>query len=152
MQPLIICQSDFSSYKISFHQPFTCPCRLSANTITERSGFYLTFKTRNGLEAKGEAAPLAGISPETIRRVRHDLTEIRSYLMELEVPPDENSLIALLRGEPHILNLCPSVRFAVESALMMLAARSCGQSLAQFLGGSLEDVTTAALLQGTSLK
>lgn len=150
MQPLIICQSDLSSYKISFHQPFTVALAGSAPiTITERSGFYLTLKTRNGLEAKGEAAPLPGISPESIRRVRHDLTEIRSYLMELEVPPDENSLIALLRGEPHILNLCPSARFAVESALMMLAARSCGQSLAQFLGGSLEDVTTAALLQGT---
>lgn len=149
MQPLIICQSDLSSYKISFHQPFPLALAVSTpTTITERSGFYLTLKTRNGLEAKGEAAPLAGISPETIRRVRHDLTEIRSYLMELEVPLDKDGLIALLRREPHILNLCPSARFGVESALMMLAARACGQSLAQFLGGQLQDVTTAALLQG----
>ena len=144
MQPLIICQSDFSSYRISCHQPFT----FGANTISERSGFYLTLKTRNGLEAKGEAAPLEGVSPESVRRALHDLKEIRSYLMELEVPADKDILMALLRQEAHILNLCPSVRFGVESALMMLAAGACGQSLAQFLGGGLEDVSTAALLQG----
>jgi o-succinylbenzoate synthase len=55
----------------------------------------------------------------------------------------------MLRAEPHIINLCPSVRFGVESALMMLTAKSRGQSLAQFLGGTLVDVATAALLQGT---
>lgn len=145
VQPLIICQSDFVSYKIPFHQPFP----FGPNTISERSGFYLTLKTRDGLEAKGEIAPWAGFSQETPRRVRHELTEIRSYLMELEVPADKDALIAMLRAEPHILNLCPSVRFGVESALMMLAAKALGQSLAQFLGGALADVATAALLQGT---
>jgi len=145
VQPLVICNSDFFPYKTSFLQPFI----FGDDPVSERSGFYLTLKTANGLEAKGEIAPLAGLSQETTRRVRHELTEIRSYLMELHLPSDRDALIALLRHEPHILNLCPSVKFGVESALMMLAAQAQGQSLVQFLGGDPADIPTAALLQGT---
>jgi o-succinylbenzoate synthase len=145
VQPLIISQSDFSSFKIPFLKPFT----FAGNTITERSGFYLSLKTSDGLSAQGEIAPLEGISHETIRRAKHDLTEIRSYLMELKIPRQKDELLEQLRQEPHLLNACASVRFAVESALLMLASQAANQGLAEFLGGNLNDVQTAVLLQGT---
>ncbi|MBF0503534.1 MAG: o-succinylbenzoate synthase [Candidatus Omnitrophica bacterium] len=144
MQPLVICQVDFSTYNIPFHRPFV----FASNTIGERSGFYLKLKALNGIEATGEIAPLMGISTETPRRIRHDLTEIRSFLMDSQVPLDKDILINLLRREGRILNLCPSVRFGVESAVMMLAAKACDLSMAGFLGTSLEDVPCAALLEG----
>ena len=144
MQPLIISQSDFSPFKIPFLQPFT----FAGVTIRERSGFYLTLTTSEGLSAQGEVAPLEGISQETIRRTKHDLTEIRSYLMELKIPRQKDELLGQLRHEPYLMNLCASVRFAVESAILMLASKAADKSLAEFLGADLKDVQTAVLLQG----
>lgn len=145
MQPLTISKSDFLPFKI----PFLNPINFAGIFIRERNGFYLTLTTSDGLSAQGEIAPLDGFSLETIRRAKHDLTELRSYLMELEIPSQKEELIQMLRSEPHILNLCASVRFAVESAILGLASQAAKQSLAEFLGASLKDVQTAALLQGT---
>jgi o-succinylbenzoate synthase len=145
VQPLIINQLDFSPFKIPFLTPFT----FASNTIRERSGFYLTLKTSEGISAQGEAAPLEGISQETMRRTRHDLTETRSYLMEFKVPRQKDELLDILRQDPHILNVCASVRFAIESAILMLASRAANKSVAEFLGADLKDIQTAALLQGT---
>ncbi|MDE2027507.1 MAG: hypothetical protein KGJ11_03060, partial [Candidatus Omnitrophica bacterium] len=145
MQPLIINQSDFVSFKIPFSKPFT----FAGNTIAERNGFYLTLETSEGLSAQGEAAPLEGLSGETIRRVKHDLTETCAYLREFRIPAAKDEWLDALRHDAHILNLCPSARFAVESALLMLAAKAAGQSPAEFLGGQLKDVPTAVLLQGS---
>ena len=141
----MINHSDFTTFKI----PFLVPLTIAGNTIRERSGFYLTLKTSDGLTAQGEAAPLEGLSSETIRRAKHDLTEIRSYLMELKIPLNKEELLNQLRTESNILNLCGSVRFAVESAILTLASKAANQSLVEFLGGDLEDVQTAVLLQGT---
>lgn len=145
MQPLIINHVDFSPFKIPFLHPFT----FAGNTIQERKGHYLTIKTVDGQSAQGEVAPLEGLSPETPRRVERDLKEIRTFLMELNVPRDKEELLNLLRHEPQLLYVCSSVRFAVESAILMLASKAAGQSLAEFLGGQLKDVQSAVLLQGS---
>ncbi len=145
MQPLIISQIDFSPFKI----PFLGPLAFAGKTIRERRGFYLSLRTSDGKSAQGEIAPLEGISPETTRRIKRDMTEIRSYLMELKIPHQKDELLGQLRQEPHLLNACASVRFAVESAILMLASRAVNQSLAEFLGANLKDVQTALLLQGS---
>jgi o-succinylbenzoate synthase len=145
VQPLIINQIDFSPFKIPFLQPFS----FAGITVRERSGFYLTLQTSDGISAQGEVAPLEGISPEPIRRTKHDLTETCSYLKEFKVPCQKDELLDLLRHDPHILNVCASVRFAVESAILMMASKAADQSLSEFLGADLKDVQTAALLQGS---
>ncbi len=145
MQPLIISHSDFSSFKIPFLKPLT----FAGITAVERSGFYLTLKTSGGLSAQGEIAPLEGISQETIRRTRHDLKETCSYLTEFKIPLQKDELLDLVRQDPHILNVCPSVRFGIESAILMLASKAGNKSLAEFLGAGLKDLQTAVLLQGT---
>ena len=144
MQPLTISESDFLPFKIPFREPFT----FADTTINERRGFYLSLTTADGSIAQGEIAPLDGISPETTKRVKHDLAEIRSYLKELTIPLQKDELLEQLRHEPHLLNSCASVRFAVESAILLLAAKAANQSLVEFLGGELNDVQTAVLLQG----
>lgn len=145
MQPLIISKSDFSPFKIPFLKPFT----FAGKTIKERMGFYLDLKTSDGLSAKGEIAPLEGISYETLRRAKHDLSEIQPFLMELKIPRQKDELLRMLKKEPYLFNSCASVRFAVESAILMLASRAVNKSLAEFLGAELKDVQTAVLLQGT---
>jgi o-succinylbenzoate synthase len=145
VQPLIISGSGFSPFKIPFIKPIT----VAGNIITERRGFYLTLKTSEGLSAQGEAAPLDGISHETIRRAKHDLSEIQSFLMELKFPSQKDELLEMLKKEPYLFNSCGSVRFAVESAILMLASKTVNKSLAEYLGAELRDVETAVLLQGT---
>ncbi len=145
MQPLIISQSEFSAFKIPLIKPFT----FAGRTINERSGFYLTVKTADGLTIQTEAAPLEGISQETIRRASHDLAESHAYLQDFKISLHKEELMETLRHDAHILNLCGSVRFAVESALLGLAAQALHQSLVEFLGAPLKDVTSAILLQGT---
>ena len=93
MQPLIISQIDFSPFKIPFLEPLTFAVNVNGKTINERRGFYLSLKTSDGMSAQGEIAPLEGISQETTRRAKHDLTEIRSYLMELKIPCQKDELL-----------------------------------------------------------
>jgi o-succinylbenzoate synthase len=145
VQPLKISRSDVSPFKIPFLKPFT----FAGHTISERRGFYLSLETPDGLTAQGEIAPLEGISPETTRRIKRDMTEIHSYVTELKVPCQKDELLGMLRREPHLLNVCASVRFAVESAILMVASKAVNKSLAEFLGAELKDVPTAVLLQGT---
>jgi o-succinylbenzoate synthase len=148
VQPLIVSQIDFSPFKIPFLEPLT----FAGKTISERRGFYLSLKTSDGMSAQGELAPLEGISSEITRRIKRDMTEIRSFLMELKISRQKDELLDQLRHEPHLLNVSASVRFAVESAILMLAATGSNQSLAEFLGADLKDVQTAVLLQGNYQK
>lgn len=92
---------------------------------------------------------MEGVSPETSRKARHDLEEIRGHLRGFVFPEERGQLLDVLRHDSRILNLCPSVRFAVESGFLQLAADWAGCTLAEFLGAKLRDVSTAVLLQGT---
>ena len=148
VQPLNISQFDFTPFKIPLLEPLT----FAGNTIQERKGFYLSLKTSDGLSAQGEIAPLEGVSPENPKIVKRDIKEIRSYLKELTIPREKDELLDQLRHEPHLINACASVRFAVESAFLMLASQAANKSLAEFLEADLTDVETSVLLQGSYQK
>ena len=145
VQPLTIASASITPFQLTLRKPFT----FGGNTVTERVGFYLKLITTTGLPAQGEIAPLPGISSETIRKAQHDLEEIKPYLTKWEIPADKKDLIAKIRSDAHFSSLCHSVRFGIESALFSLAASVCSQSLVEFLGGDLSNVSSAALLQGT---
>lgn len=148
MQPLTITQIDYSPFKV----PLIEPLSVAGHTMTERNGFYLTLQSSDGHSAQGEIAPLEGLSPETPRRVKHEIEEIRSYLMQFKIPCQKEELLKVLKNESHFLNLSASVRFGVESALLLLAAQAAGMSLTEFLGGQLKKVESAILLQGNHQK
>ncbi len=144
MQPLTVVRSSIAPYAFDFQNPFT----FAGTTLNQRTGYILEVIASNGLKVRGEIAPLPGMSAETLRKAHHDLVEAQSRLKDFNIVLDKDELVASLRGSI-FAGLCPSVRFGVESALLTLAARACGISLAEFLGGVLEDVPTAALLQGS---
>ena len=145
VQPLAISQIIIEPFQLPFRKPFS----FGGNTVTERTGFYLTLISADGIKSQGEAAPLPGLSSESIRKTQHDLEEIKPYLFDLEISSDKKYLITHLRAHPQINTLCPSAKFAVEAAILSLAAQNSGQSLSEFLDSDLQDVSSAALLQGT---
>lgn len=120
----------------------------AGTTLNQRTGYILEIIASNGLKARGEIAPLPGVSVETLKKAHHDLVEARSHLKDFKVVLDKDGLITSLRDSA-FSGLCPSVRFGVESVLFGLAAGARAVSLAEFLGGILQDVPTAALLQGS---
>ena len=143
MQPLTILDSLITLYAFDLQNPFT----FAGTTLDKRTGYILELTASNGLKSRGEIAPLPGISAETIKKAHHDLVEAQSHLKGFSVVLDKDGLAASL-ARSAFAGLCPSVRFGVESALFNLAAQAQGISLVEFLGGTLADVPTAALLQG----
>ncbi|MBF0512089.1 MAG: o-succinylbenzoate synthase [Candidatus Omnitrophica bacterium] len=145
MEPLTVNKVEITPFKI----PLSMPLPVLGVIIKERAGFYITLHTSSGLYARGEIAPLEGLSVEGPRRVKHDLKEAGAYLKNFKVPLQKEELIECLRHEANILNACSSVRFGIESALFLLAAAALKQELVEFLGGTLKDVQTAMLLEGS---
>ena len=144
MQPLTVVRSSIVPYTFDFQNSFT----FAGTTLNQRTGYILEIIASNGLKAQGEIAPLPGVSAETLKKAHHDLVEAQSHLKDFTVILDKDELVASLKG-PVFSGLCPSVRFGVESVLFGLAAGARAVSLAEFLGGILQDVPTAALLQGS---
>jgi o-succinylbenzoate synthase len=144
VEPLRITAVDVTPVNI----PLVGPRLFAGRTVFERNGYYLTLKTADGLTAQGEASPLEGISPETPAHVRHEIKVITPHLAGLEIPRRKNELLAALNQNPQLTDKSASLRFAVESAILGLAAQAAGQSLAEFLGGRSRDVQSAGLLQG----
>ena len=145
VQPLVIVQSSISAFQIPFIKSFS----FAGNILTQRTGFYLTLISADGFSVRSEASPLPGVSLETLKHCRHELEEIQKHLKKLKLSNEKDSLIDQLSKDSLIRDLCPSVRFAVESACFLLAAKSQDLSLAEFLESKLVDVPSAALLQGT---
>ncbi len=145
VQSLVIAQSSIVPFEIPLTQSFT----FAGNILTQRTGFYLTLISTDGMSVCSEAAPLPGVSAETLKHCRHHLEEIQKHLKGLKLADDRKSLIRELKDDVLIKELCPSARFAVESACFLFVAQSQRVSLAEFLGSTLEDVASAALLQGT---
>ncbi|MBF0490985.1 MAG: o-succinylbenzoate synthase [Candidatus Omnitrophica bacterium] len=145
VQPLILAPASIEPFQLKFQKPFA----FGGNFVTERVGYYLNLVSTSGLKAQGEAAPLSGVSQETLRKTEHDLKEALTSLNNLQLVPEKKSLIEQLRHNETLRELCSSSRFAIESAIFILAAKANGQSLAGFLGTDLADVSSAGLLQGT---
>lgn len=145
MQPLTITKSTIIPFSCALVRPFT----FAGNIVTERTGYYLEALTTDGLTAKGEIAPLPGVSSEPLKKAKHDLEGFQPFLSRWQVPLDQNGLIVKVRKDEHLSACCPSVRFGIESVLFLLAAQANGVSLQKFLGASADNVPSAALLQGT---
>ena len=145
MQPLIIVQSKIIPFDLPFLRVFT----FAGNTLTGRSGFYLEITTADGWTAKGEVAPLPGMSEETLKKSKYDLQDFLLFLSGRHLPLEKDALILSIREDNRLSLCCPSVRFGVESVLFSLAARANRLSLAQFLEARASEALSAVLLQGT---
>lgn len=107
--------------------------RFASATLTTREGLLLRITSEEGRTGWGEAAPLPGFSLESLTaareqlfRVANELTQtdlnIRSYFDSPESLPFYNK------------ELCSSVRFALESALVDLWSAHSGKPIAELFG------------------
>ena len=145
MQPLKIIRTSIIPFGLDFIRPFS----FAGNTLCERVGYYFEVVATNGLTARGEIAPLPGLSVETLKKAKHDLEEASGTYVSIEVPVEKKVLFEKLRDEPLMQDCCSSVKFGIESALISLAAQARGMALNVFLEGNVLEAQSAYLLQGT---
>ena len=113
-----------------FRQPF----RTSGWSMESREVLLLHIASADGAHTGwGECAPLPAFGTETLAEAEQIVSDASAVLAACRVSPHEctEDLDAALPG----LARSPAARFALESALLDLEARSRGMSVADFLGG-----------------
>src|SRR5688572_17645957 len=103
----------------------------AARGRTERAAVLLTLLSADGNLAYGEAAPLPGLSPDTLDDAAIDLAVFAARI-PLEVEPTLAAAAALATTA-----LSPSARFAIETALVHAAAQHRGCTVADVLADGL---------------
>lgn len=100
-----------ASIEVIYHPlSFKKPARTSRDVLTQKPSWFIVIRTENGIGI-GECSIIPGLNPETIEstnRLLNDLTKIQ-YLENIQLP------------EAHCF---PSVRFALETALLSLERRN----------------------------
>ncbi|MBN1827200.1 MAG: O-succinylbenzoate synthase [Candidatus Eisenbacteria bacterium] len=105
-----------------------------------REGFLVTIEDDGGMVGTGEASPLPGYSPDDIARSARALRGACASPPSPLRPdrPVEPQLVTALRDiDPG----APAARFAIESALLDLAARRAGVSVSRLLAGDRAERT-----------
>ena len=112
----------------------------------ERSALLVEVRTDSGAIGLGEAAPLPGLSPDTLEDAVEGIAALAArvpFTIELTV-----AAIARLAAE---LAVSPSARFAIETALLDAASARTGRSLAQLLSKSPATEVPSAIVVDTAL-
>lgn len=127
-----------------YNLPMQSPLSVGKQTITDRQGVLLRVENGEGAVGWGDAAPLPGFSSESVAGAVDALSQQAKSLPGREVPDTQ-------LGE--LLQTCssvekpPSVQFAVESALVELAAQTfSSRSVESVLGGGRSSVSINAVL------
>lgn len=114
----------------------------AAGAWRERAGLLVELVGPAGVVGRGEASPLPGFSPDTLEEAEAELRALAWPALDLRAPlaPQLRDALAAVRS--------PSARFAAETALLDLAGRQLGRSVAALLGREEPDrrVPLAALV------
>jgi O-succinylbenzoate synthase len=121
--------------------PLRAPLDLGAQTIRRRRGALLRVTGEDGTVGWGDAAPLPGFSAESVDETIEALAHRARALHGGEVPEAPGRLLRWEGArEP------PSVRFAVQSALLECRAASSDTTVGPLLGGGRRSVALNALV------
>lgn len=125
----------------AYHLPLAAPLTVDGRTLRERRGALLRLEGEGGAVGWGEAAPLPGFSAESRTEAVEALRDRARALPGTTVPEQEDRLPR--RGAP---GDPPSVRFALQSALLELRAAEDGLSVPTLLGARSTAVSLNALV------
>ena len=115
---------------IPYNIPFVTPLQTAGNTYTHREGVWLQLKSGE-LTGVGEAAPLEGFNPETLKEVHYALEGFHQAVDREDFEIDE--LFSLI--EVHTEDT-PSARFALESAVYDMLSKDAGVPLCKYLNSN----------------
>jgi o-succinylbenzoate synthase len=128
--------------------PLTRALTANSNEVT-RSGLILEVKNDSGSAGFGECAPLPGFSKETIDDATEQLKRLCFALVGANAPGNLDELSGGFENWLGEHGLSPSARFAVESAVLSLAAVNANTSLSALLSSdSAASLPVNALLRG----
>jgi len=123
--------------------------RLGEQELRRREGFLLQVTSSEGEVGFGEASPLPGVSRETLGKVGHQLQHLQAELPGDRVRSGSGEIFAWLFRRWGDGLLASSLKFALESAIISLAAKRGGLGLAEFLAGEVpRPFLTSAFLSG----
>lgn len=121
--------------------PLDPPLPLRGKTVPRRDGALLRLTGEGGATGWGEAAPLPGFSSESKDEAIESLARRARVLPGRDLPEDSEQLLQWEGpGAP------PSVRFAVQSALLELRASHAEGPVASLLGDGRDPVSLNALV------
>ena len=115
---------------IPYNIPFVTPLQTAGNTYTHREGVWLQLKSGE-LTGVGEAAPLEGFNPETLKEVHYALEGFHQAVDGEDFEIDE--LFSMI--EVHTEDT-PSARFALESAVYDMLSKDAGVPLCKYLNSN----------------
>jgi O-succinylbenzoate synthase len=135
-------------YNVScgLRKPFT-----SRGVVTsQRHSILVQFIGDNGEMGFGEASPLEGFSPESLKKARHQMSLLAKEWKNRNVPCKGEELVLFLRSAFDRTVNASSVIFAFESAAITMVARFKNVAPCEILhAGSTRSVPSAGLLQGS---
>ena len=139
------------SFKIKeYTRRMAAPLHLAHGVISVRRGVIIRIVTEDGLTGWGEAAPLAGFSPDTLETTTETLTRITGSIPGKEVH-DSIGRIREMVGEI-VPTGAPAAKFGLETALCDLAAQASGQPLCAWLAAKpLATVAVNYLITGPDI-
>ena len=141
-----------------FSLPLMKPLVLRGVTLSERDGLLVKLADENGTEAWGEVSPLPGFSAETRDQAEAQLLSAATQLCDHPAPENLENLDGGFEQWLGAMNLYPSVRHGLETAVLALLANRAGKSMARllhpepastfringFIAGSAAEVTAQA--------
>ena len=125
--------------------PFTLllktPFQTSAQTIKQRDGFIISLSDELGNQSFGEASPLINCSSVSIDQVETILRKLGSQLIDLSINENPADVIQSLIN----FKLVPSVRFALEQAILFLMIKRNQSFVNQFVGTLKSEINVNAV-------
>lgn len=116
----------------------------------KRAGVIVHVISDKGVMGFGEASPLEGASPELLKKAVHQLEQLKGELCGVQVPLAPDDLLHWLEARFTPDLVAPSVRFALESAILFMAADVRGTTPAEYLTGAVHhSLFSAAFLHGS---
>ena len=112
-------------YKI----PLTDPLNMKGEVLHNRSGLILEMTTDNGLIGLGDCAPFPNLHTETIDDCIKEIRSNRDRIVHKSVPDSVNGVLSQFDD----LNCIPSVRFALDCALINIVASNSKIGFSEFI-------------------
>ncbi len=134
---MIIKDFKYFPYSLQLKIPF----QSSAQTIKQRDGFIISLIDELGNQSFGEASPLSGFSIETHNDLIQNLSEIRSKFVDFFLSED----LTAINNQLSTLKLVPSLRFALEQAILSLVIKRNKSFVNQFVGALKSEINVNAV-------
>jgi len=135
------------SFEVRVHRGQTLgPVGAARAPAHERGGAIVTLTDDDGASGQGEGSPLAGHSPETLDDVVAALESTRGLLLGRALQDPRRYLLA-----ERVRALPGAARFALETAVLDLAARRRGAPLRRLLSPVAREAVAASAYVGAAL-